>query len=339
MALMKKTVFVSGIAGFLGSHIAEALAADGHRVVGCDNLFGGFIDNVPADADFHQWDLIRDSHRLASVLRNVDVVYHTAAAAYEGASVFSPHFVTQNIFGATTALLTAAISCGVKRFVFCSSMARYGTNELPFREDLPVLPQDPYGIAKVAAEMMIRNLCETHGIAYVIAVPHNILGPRQKYDDPYRNVAAIMMNLMLQGRQPVIYGDGEQRRCFTYIDDALEPLLKMGFADNVIGEVINIGPDTEFVSINELARIIAGLFGFDLSPLYLPPRPQEVRLANCSAAKARRLLGYQPGFTLEKGLARMADWMRQRGPRPFRYHLDLEIENDAVPATWRNHTF
>jgi len=117
----------------------------------------------------------------------------------------------------------------------------------------------PYGIGKVAAEQMLRNLCETHGVEYVIAVPHNIIGPRQKYDDPYRNVASIMMNLMMQGRQPTIYGDGEQKRCFSFVDDDIYCLKEMAYRPDVVGELINIGPDEEFVTINELANNIANL--------------------------------------------------------------------------------
>jgi len=133
--------------------------------------------------------------------------------------------ITKNTYGIATSVLSSAISNKVKRFVFCSSMARYGTQEsLPFREEMIPKPQDPYGIAKLASELTVRNLCETHNMEYVIAVPHNIIGPRQKYDDPYRNVASIMINLMLQNRQPVIYGDGEQQRCFSFIEDVVNPL-------------------------------------------------------------------------------------------------------------------
>ena len=165
-----------------------------------------------------------------------DVVYHCAATAYEGLSVFSPHLVIQNIVTASTSLFSASNQNKVKRIVLCSSMARYGNNRVPFVETYATKPEDPYGIGKVAVEDILVNLCTVHGTDWVIAVPHNIVGPRQKYDDPYRNVAAIMINLMLQGRQPIIYGDGSQKRCFSFIDDCIYCLKEMAFRDNVVGE-------------------------------------------------------------------------------------------------------
>lgn len=332
----KKTVLITGVAGFLGSHLADALLAQGHRVIGVDNMIGGYIDNVPRGAEFHQVDCI-DRDAMVRLMRGSDIVYHCAATAYEGLSVFSPHIVTQNIFGITLSTVSAAIAVGVRRFVLCSSMARYGTQEnQPFTEDMSPKPQDPYGIAKYASELCLANLAQVHGMEYVIAVPHNIIGARQKYDDPYRNVAAIMINLMLQGRQPVIYGDGEQMRCFSFYQDVVNPLIKMGFENGAVGEIVNIGPDEEPVTINTLARLIAEEIGFDLRPQYMPDRPQEVKVATCSADKARRLLGYKTSTTLRDGIKDMVAYIRQRGPQPFTYHLDLEIINDKTPATWRD---
>jgi UDP-glucose 4-epimerase len=174
---------------------------------------------------------------------------------------------------------------------------------------------------------------------YVIAVPHNIIGPRQKYDDPYRNVVSIMINLMLQGRQPIIYGDGEQKRCFSYVDDNIYCLEKMAFADNIIEEVINIGPDEEIVTINKLAETIASLLSFDLDPVYMPGTPQEIRNAICCADKARNLLGYETKVSLGVGLAKMIDYIDERGACPFRCHLELEIENELAPRTWTERFF
>ncbi len=197
-------IFVTGVAGFMGSHLADRFLECGHEVVGVDNLIGGEIINVPPAIEFYQYDCC-DRNSIARVLKNCDVVYHCAATAYEGLSVFSPALVSRNIIDATVSVISAAIENGVKRIICCSSMARYGTNEVPFREEYEPRPQDPYGIAKLASEHMLRNLCEVHGVEFVIAVPHNIIGPRQKFDDPYRNVASIMINLMIQGRQPIIY--------------------------------------------------------------------------------------------------------------------------------------
>lgn len=331
-------VFVSGVAGFLGSHLADTMIAEGHHVVGCDSLIGGELENVPTEVEFYQYDCCyRNS--MAKITRGCELIYHCAATAYEGLSVVSPHLITQNIVNASVSLFSAAIENGVRRIVFCSSMARYGANEIPFRESYQPHPQDPYGIGKLCAEDILRNLCTVHGVEFVIAVPHNIIGNRQKYDDPYRNVASIMINMMLQGRQPIIYGDGEQKRCFSFVQDCIYCLKEMGFRESAKGEIINIGPDEEFVSINELAHMIADLLSFDVKPTYVPDRPQEVKYATCSADKARKLLGYQTKTSLRDGLADMIEFIRKRGPRKFRYHLDLEIVNDKTPRTWKDRLF
>lgn len=331
--MAQRHVFITGIAGFLGSHIAERCLAEGYVVSGCDNLSGGYRDNPPGRAAFHQVDC-NDFASLVALMRGVDVVYHCAASAYEGLSVFSPHFVTQNVVTATTGVVSAALRCGVGRFILCSSMARYGENAVPFAEDMAPSPQDPYGIGKWSAELLLQNLARTHGMEWVIAVPHNIIGPRQRYDDPYRNVASIFINLMLQGRQPYIYGDGEQKRCFSFVSDVVDPLLRMATENGCNGEVINIGPDDEFVTINELAATIARLLDFELQPHRLAPRPCEVVLANCSADKARQLLGYEPRVSLEEGLSVMIDWIKKRGVRPFQHHAELEVVGPLAPKTW-----
>jgi UDP-glucose 4-epimerase len=334
----KQKIFISGVAGFLGSHLADAFLADGHEVLGVDNMIGGYLDNVPAGVDFYQHDC-NDFQRLKEHLRGVDIVYHCAATAYEGMSVFAPHLITQNIVTASTGMASAAIANKVRRFVMCSSMARYGTNDVPFTEDMTPKPQDPYGIGKYAAEMLLRNMAETHGMEWVVAVPHNIIGPRQKYDDPYRNVVSIFINLMLQGRQPVIYGDGEQRRCFSNISDVIAPLKQMAYDGACVKQVINLGPDDEFVTINEVAELTAKLIGFPLERRYTRKRPREVYLANCSADKARKLLGYKPKVKLADGVREMIRYIRKRGPRPFKYHLEMEIINAETPDTWARRLF
>ncbi len=215
-------------------------------------------------------------------------------------------------------------------------MARYGTGYPPFREDQPATPEDPYGIAKFAAELLTANVCETHGMEHVIAVPHNIIGPKQKYDDPYRNVASIMINRMLQGQQPIIYGDGEQRRTFSFVQDCVDPLVKMGTLPGLDGEVINIGPDEETVTINELARMLAEMLDFDLNRIYVTMRPREVKDARCSADKARRLLGYETKVSLREGLQSIVEWIRAHGTKPFDYHLPIEIDSPLLPRTWRD---
>jgi UDP-glucose 4-epimerase len=326
-------VFITGIAGFLGSHLAEHLLTLGHEVVGCDSLLGGELVNVPPDAEFFQYDC-RDFNAMAKVMRRCELVYHCAATAYEGLSVFSPAMIMDNIVTGSVAVFSAAIANGARRIVFCSSMARYGTNAVPFLESYEPRPQDPYGIAKTAAERALVNLAQVHGLEYAIAVPHNIIGARQKFDDPYRNVASIMANLMLQGRSPYIYGDGEQTRCFSHVEDCLSCLLAMGLTERGLGEVVNIGPDEEFVSVNSLFRRLKDITGFEGQAIHLRDRPQEVRNAFCSSAKARDLLGYHTTRALDDGLRDLVDYIRAVGPRRFRYHLDIEIRNERTPRTW-----
>lgn len=328
-------VFITGIAGFLGSHLADAFIERGYEVAGNDNFVGGYESNIPDEAEFHHVDCT-DVWEMKSAMEDADVVYHTAALAYEGLSVFAPSQINRSIYQATSATLSAAADVGIDRFIYCSSMSRYGANETPFTEDMEPQPQDPYAVSKVASEEMVELMAEIYGFDYVIAVPHNIIGPRQRYDDPFRNVAAIFINRMLQGKQPIIYGDGEQKRCFTFIQDDVRPLQKLAHFDNVTGEVINIGPDDEFITINKLAETIADILGFDLDPIYEPDRPQEVKLANCSADKARELLDYEAEYTLREGLKEMIDWIDDRGAKEFDYHLECEIVNDQTPDTWTN---
>jgi UDP-glucose 4-epimerase len=336
--MSKKRIFISGVAGFLGSHLADSFLKQGHEVVGCDNLFGGYLDNVPKDVEFYQYDCSY-LNSMKKITKDCDIVYHCAALAYEGLSVFSPYVVCKSIYESTISLMTAAISNDVERFVYCSSMARYGTNEIPFKEDYLPVPQDPYGISKYAAELVVKNLAEVHGLEHVIVVPHNIIGPRQKYDDPYRNVASIMINLMLQGRQPVIYGDGEQKRCFSFVQDVINCLQAVAFDKDVVGEIINVGPDEGSVTINELAKVIAELLDFDLDPIYMPGRPQEVKLATCSSDKARKLFGYETTYDLKQGLQEMINYIKEKGTKEFKYHIDLEIVNDLTPKTWHEKLF
>ena len=326
-------IFISGIAGFLGSHLAERLLALGHDVVGCDSLLGGELVNVPPEAEFYQYDC-RDFNAMAKVTRNCELVYHCAATAYEGLSVFAPAMVMDNIVTGSVSVFSAAIANNARRIVFCSSMARYGQNRVPFLEADTPRPQDPYGIAKLAAEQALINLAGVHGIEWAIAVPHNIIGARQKFDDPYRNVASIMANLMLQGRSPYVYGDGEQSRCFSHVEDCLACLLAMGLTQRGLHEIVNIGPDEEFVSINALFRQLKDITAFEGQAIHLNDRPQEVRYAYCSSAKARILLNYQTTRTLTDGLTDIVNHIRTTGPRKFRYHLDIEIRTQRTPRTW-----
>jgi UDP-glucose 4-epimerase len=334
-----KKIFITGVAGFLGSHLADAFLAKGYQVAGIDNLLGGYRDNVPDGVEFYDFDLL-ELDRLQNIMKGCDVVYHTACTAYEGLSVFSPSLIVQNTTQIAVNAMTGAIQAGVPKFVHCSSMARYGTQDrVPFTEDMICKPQDPYGIAKYGTELLLKNLAEVHDIELVIAIPHNIIGPRQKYDDPFRNVASIMINLMLQGRQPIIYADGSQTRCFSDISDDVGCLVEFAENPKAVGEIFNIGPDENPVTILELAQVTAKLLNFNLDPVFMPGRPQEVKHANCSADKIRYFFGYETKTTLEQSLQKQIDYINVRGPKAFEYHLPLEIISEKTPKTWSQKLF
>jgi UDP-glucose 4-epimerase len=327
-------VHVTGVAGLIGSHLAKHWLTAGAEVTASDNFTSGYRDNIPEGVVPLLVGDCTSLDDMVVALRGTDVVYHCAASPHEGLSVFSPCEITNSVFSATVSVMTAAIISKCRRVVTMSSMARYGAVDIPFREDADPKPEDPYGIAKWAAEKEVELLSRIHGIEYVIAVPHNVVGPGQRYDDPYRNVVAIMINRCLQGKPPIVYGDGAQKRCFSHISDAIGPLARMATDEHVVGEVINIGPDEEFVTINELAEMVIAATGFDGKPEHVPPRPQEVKFAYCSSDKSRRLLGYETKKKLADIVLEMVAWIRKRGTLPFDYYLPLEIVNDRTPKTW-----
>ena len=333
MIKSSKKILITGVAGFLGSHLADKLIDLGHKIVGVDNMLSGYKDNIPKSIDFHNIDCC-NLKEMNEAMKDVDVVYHCAATPHEGLSVFSPFEITKNNYLASVSVFSAAVSNKVKRIIYCSSTGRYGDLKLPFTEDMIPKPMDPYAISKVASENVLINLCELNNIEWVIAVPHNIIGPRQKYDDPFRNVVSIMINRMLQHKAPLIYGDGEQKRCFSYVDDCLSCMLPMLDQKNLNKQIINIGPDEEFVTINTIAEICSNITGSNLKPIYRKDRPREVKHAFCSSDKARKLLNYKTKTDLKTGIIKSYDYIKKRGPIPFEYHIYLEIKNELTPEVW-----
>jgi len=325
-------IYITGIAGFLGSHLAKKLKDQGHEVGGNDSMIQGDIENLPKDINFHKTDCCNYSEMVKN-LKGYDIVYHCAATAHEGLSVFSPNFITKNIYQASISVITASIVNKVKKFVFCSSMARYGNQKNPFTEDMDPKPEDPYGIAKVAVEQTLQLLCEVHGMDYNIAIPHNIVGPNQRYDDPFRNVISIFINRNLQMKPAIIYG-GLQKRCFSYIDDVIYCLEKLALDKTINKEIVNIGPDEETVSIIELAKLVANETGFNADPIITSARPQEVKEATCSVNKARRMLGYKTKTTLKQSIKLTTEFIKKKGPKPFIYNIPVEIVSDITPETW-----
>jgi UDP-glucose 4-epimerase len=332
-------IFITGIAGFLGSNLAEYYLKKNFKVSGCDNLVGGSLDNIDQNKiNFFKVDC-ENFEAMKKIIRNVDILCHAAAYAHEGLSSFSPVLISNNNVTGSVSVFTAAIINKVKRIVYCSSMARYGSIKIPFREDDELKPVDPYGVSKVAAENILKILSKTHNIEYNIAVPHNIIGPKQKYDDPYRNVVSIMINLMLQKKNPIIYGDGNQKRTFSDIDDCIYCLDKLLIDPNIVSQVVNIGPDEEFVTINELYRLLSNKLKFNLEPKYLEDRPNEVKEATCSAEKARKILDYKTSISLDKSLDKIIDYITKKGPKSFQYNYPLEINNEKTPLAWKEKLF
>ena len=332
-------IFITGIAGFLGSNLSEYYLNKNFKVSGCDNLVGGSLDNIDVKKVNFFKASCEDFETMKKITKGVDILCHAAAYAHEGLSSFSPVLITNNNVTGSVSVFTAAIVNKVKRIVYCSSMARYGNIKVPFREDDELKPVDPYGVSKVAAENILKILSKTHNIEYNIAVPHNIIGPKQKYDDPYRNVVSIMINLMLQKKSPIIYGDGNQKRTFSDIDDCIYCLDKLLTDPQIVSQTVNIGPDEEYISINQLYHLLSNKLKFNLEPKYLEDRPNEVKEATCSADKARKVLGYKTSVSLDESLNKIINYIKEKGPKDFQYNYPLEINNEKTPTAWKEKLF
>jgi UDP-glucose 4-epimerase len=337
-----KRILVTGVAGFMGSHEAEALLKDGYEVYGLDDLSGGFMRNVPRGCRFTRLDL-RQRDVVARYMRRVrpEIIFHDAADASEGRSQFTPINSTERNYLAYLNLLVPAVRYGLKKMVLASSMSVYGAQRPPFTEKQPRAPEDIYAIAKASMEHSTELLSQVHGFQYTIIRPHNVYGPRQNMTDPYRNVIAIFINSLMNGRPFYIYGDGRQKRSFTYIDDYTPYSIKAGLGKRFNGHIFNIGPRKE-VSIKDLAWLILRIyFGnvkkcpHHLLPRFLPPRPLEVKLAFSSQRKAARLLGYKTSVPLVEGVRRMIAWTRSIGPQRCSYlRQGLELVSRNTPSTW-----
>lgn len=335
-------ILITGGAGFMGGHLVDYLIRQKeHKVFAVDDLSGGYEDNVNAKAHFTKLDL-RHRKKVEQYISTVkpELLYYLAADASEGRSQFTPINSTERNYLAYMYTIVPAIKHGLKKVVLTSSMSVYGAQEPPFSEDMSKKPEDIYGIAKGAMEDATEVLAKVHGFEYVIVRPHNVYGPKQNLADPYRNVIAIFINCLLNNKHFYIYGEGKQKRAFTYIDDFTPYFAKSGFSKEINGEVINIGPKEEH-TINELADVVLGIFFPDgnipkqLKPKYLPLRPQEVMEAYCTNAKATKLLGYKTTVSLKEGVAKMIEWARKKGAQKFKYLKDgVELPAENLPQTW-----
>jgi UDP-glucose 4-epimerase len=323
---------VTGGAGFIGSHVAEELLRLGHEVQVVDDLSGGFRDNVPVAARFHEGS-VSDPEFVAGLFARVrfDYVFHLAAYAAEGLSHFIRRFnYVNNVIGSVN-LIDAAVNGGVRRFVFTSSIAAYGQAPLPMTEETVPRPVDPYGIAKYAVELDLKAARELFGLEFIVFRPHNVYGERQNIGDRYRNVIGIFMNQILQDKPMTIFGDGEQTRAFTHIRDVAPVIARSVSVAGSSNEVFNVGADVPY-SVNRLAEHVARAMGVEPRVVHLPAR-HEVVDAYSSHEKARRLLGYEAAVGLEEGLAGMAAWVRGHGARKSKPFADIEIPR-LLPAGW-----
>lgn len=332
----KNKILVTGSAGFIASHLVDYLISLGNEVWGVDDFSGGFLRNISPEArsTFIKLDL-RNKKKTSDVVKKIKpkIVYHLAAIAREGLSQFSPISHTENNYNAYLNLLIPSIKSGVKRMVVCSSMAVYGNQKPPFSEDMRREPFDIYGVAKTAMEQSTEILADVYNFEYVILRPHNVYGPRQNMADPYRNVVAIFINSLLKNKQFYIYGNGEQKRSFSYIDDITPSIAKSGFLKKANKQIINVGPEKEY-TINQLAKIILKAFDSKIKPIYLADRPREVKEAYCSAQKAKEMLGFKDKTSLTEGIEKMVKWAKTVGYTKPLYLKDLELENEQTPKTW-----
>lgn len=326
------TSLVTGGAGFIGSHVAGHLIDMGHQVVVLDDLSGGYEDNVPSGATFVRGSIL--DHALIDSLfstHSFDYVYHLAAYAAEGLSHFIKRFnYTNNAIGSVN-LINAAVNHQTKCFVFTSSIAVYGAGQTPMKEEMTPVPEDSYGIAKLAIEQELRVSHEMFGLDYVIFRPHNVYGERQNIGDRYRNVVGIFMNQLLKGEAMSIFGDGEQERAFTHVRD-VAPLIaeSVDFAA-ARNEVFNVGADVPF-TVNNLARIVAAAMGMECRIRHLDPR-NEVKSAFSDHSKSERVFGKQSATSLENGIRLMAEWVRAHGSRTSGVFEEIEIMK-GLPPSW-----
>jgi UDP-glucose 4-epimerase len=325
-------VLLTGGAGFIGSHVADSLLSCGHQVVILDDLSGGSLENIPAGAAFVRGSVL-DYDLLESQFTEhaFEYVFHLAAYAAEELSHFMKRFNYQNNLLGSVNVITLSVIHDVKCFVFTSSIAVYGGVRLPFTEDAVPVPQDPYGIAKLAVEQELRVSHSKFGLPYIIFRPHNVYGERQHIGDQYRNVVGIFMHQVMQGKPMTVIGTGEQRRAFSYVGDVAPVIARSITVPAAYGQIFNIGAD-EVHSVKELAREVAEAFGSSLGMRHLD-HPGEADEKYSNHRKARAVLNAGAHTPLREGLARMARWAERHGTRTGK-EFDFEIKKN-LPPFWQ----
>jgi nucleoside-diphosphate-sugar epimerase len=302
---------VTGGAGFIGSHLAEELLRRGQRVRVVDSLITGKRRNLAhlPGVEFLEGDLA-DPEIAARAAGGMEYVLHQAAIPSVPRSVKDPITSNRANIDASLNLLVAARDAGVKRLVYAGSSSAYGdTPTLPKREDMPPNPLSPYALQKLVAEQYCQMFTRLYGFETVTIRYFNVFGPRQDPGSPYSGVISLFSTALLEGRQPVIYGDGEQTRDFTYVTNVVDGVLRACEAPQASGEVINVATGGR-ISLNELLKTMNRIVGTSIEAIYKEPREGDVRDSQADIGKAKRLLGYQPSVGLEDGLRRTLDWCR-----------------------------
>lgn len=303
---------VTGGAGFIGSHLADALLARGHVVRVVDNLATGLAANVPAAAEFLEGDLA-DPALAAAAVAGCEVVLHQAAIPSVPRSIAEPRPSHDANINATFNVLTAAREARVRRVVYAASSSAYGdTPTLPKVESMPANPRSPYALQKHVGETYCGLFTRLYGLETVAIRYFNVFGPRQRPSSPYSGVLSLFIKAGLAGTAPTIYGDGGQTRDFTYIDNVVDGVLRAIDAPAASGEVINVAAGGR-ISLNEAWATLASILGPLPAPTYQPDRPGDVRDSQADIGKAERLLGYRPQVSFAEGLRRTVDWARAAG--------------------------
>lgn len=318
----------------MGSHVADHCLRLGYDVVGVDDLSGGYRENVSPQVDFRLGS-ITDRHFVARIFEKnrFECVYHLAAYAAEGLSHFIRAFNYETNLVASMHLLNQSILNGVQRFVFTSSIAVYGTNQTPMTEDLAPFPEDPYGISKYAVELDLKAAHEIFGIDYTVFRPHNVYGERQNIADRYRNVIGIFMNQVLHGEPMTIFGDGQQSRAFSHIDDVAPIIAQAPQVKASANMVFNVGADLPY-TILELAHAVAAAFSVEPRVTYLPPR-HEVVHAFAAHDRVRTVFSPPEPVPFTEGINRMARWVLERGAvSPVSFAGEIEVGIN-MPPSWR----
>ncbi len=302
---------VTGGAGFIGSHLAEELLRRGHRVRVVDSLITGKRANLAAipAAEFVEGDLA-DADVAAKATAGMDYVLHQAAIPSVPRSVDDPATTNRANITATLNILVAARAAGVKRLVYAGSSAAYGdTPTLPKHEEMPTRPLSPYALQKLVGEQYCQMFTQLYRFPTVTTRYFNVFGPRQDPGSPYSGVISLFATAVLAGQTPIIHGDGEQTRDFTYIANVVDGVLRACEAPNVAGEVINVATGQR-TSLNELLRVLNRLVNVNVRPTYKETRAGDVRDSQADISKAKALLGYEPTVSLEDGLRHTLEWCR-----------------------------